>query len=139
MSQIRSLYELTLAEQEQDNVQALAAIRSRRIDINELQELGTALRSRGLRVRASVTTHPLGSGVFVCLHLWASCTLDQLADALEWLGGTGVGVERMQDGKQPGDRAYRLQLRSMDVQFAVRIIPGRFLCAMAAVDVLVVA
>ena len=115
MNHPASLYELTLAEQLGRNQAALAAITVRRDDIAELQRLRTALTARGLRVHAQVTTHPLGSAAYVRMHLWASCSVHELGDALEWLTAADIGVERLVTHETGPSCMYRLRLRAMEV------------------------
>jgi hypothetical protein len=106
-----SLLDLSLIEQSTRNEAALAAIRTRAADIGELQRLVETLAARGSRVRPSVTTHPLGAQAECRLHLWLSCTLQELGGALEWLTATGITVTRIAERDTGRMRTYQLALR----------------------------
>jgi hypothetical protein len=111
-----TLLELTLIEQEVRNAAALVAIRSRATDIAELQRLAEALGARGLQVKPSVSTHPVGAQSMARLHLWLSCTQQELGTALDWLVGADVGVTRIAQRDTGRMRTYELMLRATTVQ-----------------------
>lgn len=111
-----TLLELTLAEQEARNAAALVAIRARVADIADLQRLAEALGARGLHVKPSVSTHPVGAQSMARLHLWLSCTQHELSAALDWLAVADVGVTRIALRDTGRLRTYELTLRATTVQ-----------------------
>lgn len=116
MKHCPSLLELSLTEQLARNEAALAAIRSRSLDILELNLLADALAARGVHVRPAVNTYPVGSQAECRLHLWLSCTEHELALALEWLAGADISITRISLPDVGSLRAYQLGLRGQTIQ-----------------------
>lgn len=129
-----SLFEVALAEQEARNCAAIAAIRARQSDINELQRLNDALGSRGLKVRGDVWTTPNGTNADCLLQLFVECTRTQLTSALEWLAAADITSARL-GRTDDGTIVYSLGLRGQEVRLNVSVAeePAKLLHVFASV------
>ena len=116
-----TLLELVFAEQEARNAAAIAAIGARRVDIGELQRLVESLAARGLHVRPSVSTQPIGAQAVCRLEVWLSCTLRELTLALEWLVGADINVTRVEERDHRTLRTYQLTLRGQTIQLLATV------------------
>lgn len=114
-----TLYERTLDANSVDGPNTIAAIVSRRRDIDELERIAAVFSGRGIKADSRVTVHGLGVGRYCRMRLYVTCTQSQLADALEWLAIEGVSVERLHE--YLGKRRYRLALRTLDIDLVCRL------------------
>lgn len=109
-----SLYSETLAFEASRYQAAVAAIESRRADIEALGRMRIALRARGWAAEAVVTTE--GPQRERCaLALWMSVTERELADVIEHLGHLGVAATRIVHHDRRTLRHYTLQLNGFPV------------------------
>lgn len=115
-----SLFMRTLDEQRRGNQVAIDTIEAGRREIEQLEQLASALNARGLRCEPLVTVQRMGSISFIRLTLHVSSTSSELADAKAYLEANGVDVVRLTDLGSPRER-YRVCLSDALVEMVAHI------------------
>lgn len=113
---VSTLLEQAINQEQQRHAKALAAIESRAPDVNTLERLVRALQARGWKAEALVEPRSYGNNAAVELVLMLSCSEGELFEALEYLGGDGVGIARKVTGDIGCSREYALKLSTFGVR-----------------------